>query len=129
MPSIPKRHGPVVVVVVVFRYGYRKSKCSLSKMYRTMSPVRGDYSLTSSESSSWLTVLAVREKSDRAVGPFLLFLEHVNIKTLDDSNFIVITHCLLICLCLKPASFWLAGLRIASDGEMYVPLALLCIIY
>lgn len=28
------------------------------------------------------------------------------------------THCLLIWRCLKPASFWLAGLRIASEGEM-----------
>lgn len=35
------------------------------------------------------------------------------------------THCLLIWRCLKPASFWLAGDRMASDGEMYVPDCLL----
>jgi len=30
--------------------------------------------------------------------------------------------CFVICLCLNPASFWLAGLMIASEGLMYAPL-------
>lgn len=29
------------------------------------------------------------------------------------------THDLFICLCLKPESFWLAGLMIASEGDTY----------
>lgn len=27
------------------------------------------------------------------------------------------TYCLFTCLCLKPWSFWLAGLKMASEGE------------
>jgi len=34
------------------------------------------------------------------------------------------TYCLLICLCLKDDSFWLAGLIMASEGLTYVPLLL-----
>ena len=35
------------------------------------------------------------------------------------------THDLFICLCLKPESFWLAGLMMASEGETYALVGLL----
>lgn len=68
-------------MAIVIHYGYRKSKRSLQ--VQPMASFKGvglvsNYCFTSSESSSWLAVLAVREKSERAVGPVLLFLKHIN---------------------------------------------------
>ena len=74
-------------------------------------------------------LLGVLAKSVRAAG-FLLPLYVVTFSQISIANRYIILHtissgsygkktyCLVICLCLKPASFWLAGLRIASDGLM-----------
>lgn len=83
--------------------------------------------VASSESSSPLPLfpLMVLEKRDRAVGFLLFVLRNVSPRH-SLASLYHSTHCLLICLCLKPASFELAGLRIASEGEIYVPEELLC---
>lgn len=65
-------------------------------------------------------LLGVLAKSIREVVllPFLrdltLALMFLNPARSDDWTYC----CLLICLCLKPTSFWLAGLMMASEGLM-----------